>query len=81
MLIARLAVGPPLSCRRRTPNLDTANRSWVITMTTDLSTIALDVGDHVTVQHDLMPNGSLTGEIIRQAADVNAGEIEYVVRG
>jgi len=50
-------------------------------MTTDLSTIALDVGDHVTVQHDLMPNGSLTGEIIRQAADVNAGEIEYVVRG
>jgi hypothetical protein len=60
---------------------DAHDRAWLITVTTDLSTIALDVGDHVTIQHDLVPGGSLTGEIIKQAADVNAGEIEYVVRG
>jgi len=59
---------------------DAHDRAWLVTLTTDLSTLALDVGDHVTIEHDLLPGGTLSGEIIRQSVDVNAGEIEYVVR-
>lgn len=60
---------------------DAHDRAWLATVTTDLSTLALDVGDYVTIEHDLVPDGTMTGEIVRQSVDVMKGEIEYVVRG
>ena len=59
---------------------DAHDRGWLITLTTDLSTLALDVGDQVTVEHDVVPHGSMSGEIIRQSIDIAAGRIEYVIR-
>jgi len=60
---------------------DAHDRGWLITLTTDLGTLALDVGDHVAVVHDIVPGGTLAGEIIRQSVDLAAGRIEYVIRG
>ncbi len=60
---------------------DDGDRAWIVTVTTDLSTLALDVGDTICVEHEMLPDGAVTGEIIHQAVDPIAGLIEYVVQG
>jgi hypothetical protein len=59
---------------------DMRDRAWLIALITDLSTLMLDMGDQVEVEHDVVPGGSLSGEIVRQSLDLLNGQIDYVVR-
>ncbi len=59
---------------------DDADRVWIVDVATDLSTLALEVGDSVIIEHDVLPGGILTGVIARQSVDVLAGRIDYAVR-
>lgn len=59
---------------------DAAQNAWIVHVTTDLSTLTLDVGDHVTIRHNVLPSGVRVGQIIRQSVSVLTGRIEYTVR-
>ena len=59
---------------------DDAERAWIVDVATDLSMLALDVGDRVTVEHDALPGGTLFGTITRQSVDILTGRIDYTVR-
>jgi hypothetical protein len=59
---------------------DDSERVWIVEVATDLSTLALEVGDIVTIEHDTLPGGILTGTITRQSVNTIAGRIDYTVR-
>ena len=56
---------------------DLSARRYVIDVTTDFSTVDHEVGDAVTLEHELVPGGSLRVELLRQELDLENGVIRW----
>ena len=56
---------------------DQTGRRWVFETQTDFSTWDREVGDFVTLSHDMVPGGSMVCEIVEQRPDFARGVIGY----
>jgi hypothetical protein len=56
---------------------DLHHDGYIVTLTTGLNRVALEVGDQVIVTHTAMPNGSVRGVIIGQDINVQACQIQH----
>jgi hypothetical protein len=65
----------------RDHTFDYYDRRCIIDTQTDLSTLAREVGDVVTIEHALVPGGSMRCEIVKQEIDVDQVPAEGDVRG
>ncbi len=59
---------------------DYYDRRYLFDTQTDLSTLEREVGDVVTLEHAMVPGGSMRCEIVRQVVDAEQGLIRYRLR-
>ena len=59
---------------------DSNGRRYLVELTTDLSTVGTEISDAVAVEHDLVPGGGMTCEVLRQDVDIEHGVIRYLLQ-
>ena len=59
---------------------DYYNRRHLFDTQTNLSTLEREVGDVVTIEHAMVPGGSMRCETVRQEIDVEQGLVRYRLR-